>query len=199
MENMSEFNSDRRNFFRINDQVFIDVTELNHNDINQVVHSIKNPPLTDSHSRERHQLNTIQASLPHLIEQINQTDRQVARALRLLDDKVSIISHMVQRQQNASDSRNMTEANLSGGGIAFMTNQKYTHKATLELRIELQPSGTIIHAIANVIECDNPYSAPRETPYYLRLAFTHMNEYDRNALVKHTLAHQAETLRMTQK
>lgn len=199
MENMSEFNSDRRSFFRINDRIFIDVTELHYDDVKQVAHSIQNPPFSDSGSQEKYQLNTIQASLTHLIEQINQTDRQVARALRLLDDKISIISHMVQRQQNSSDNRNMIEANLSGGGIAFMTDHQYTHKTTLELRIELQPSGTIIHAIANVIACEKPYDAPKETPYYLRLAFTHMNEYDRNFLVKHTLAHQAEKLRMTQK
>lgn len=199
MENMSEFNSDRRNFFRINDRVFIDITELDYDEVSQVVSSIKNPPLTDTDSQAKRQLNTIQASLTHLIENINQTDRQIARALRLLDDKISVISHLVQQQQNTSDNRKMVESNLSGGGIAFMTDHEYEHKTTLELRIELQPSGTIIHAIANVIACDKLYEAPKETPYYLRLAFTHMSEYDRNFLVKHTLSRQAEQLRMTPK
>lgn len=199
MENMSEFNSDRRDFFRINDMVFLDVTELDSDGVSQVANTIKNPPLTDTDNQAKRQLNTIQASLTNLIENINQTDRQVARALRLLDDKLSIISHLVQRQQTTSDDRNIVESNLSGGGIAFMTDHKYASKATLDLRIELQPSGTIIHAVANVIACDKSYEAPKEAPYHLRLAFTHMNEYDRNFLVKHTLSRQAEILRMTQK
>jgi len=199
MDNMSEFNNDRRDFFRINDMIYIDVTELNYDEVSQVVSSIKNPPLTDNVSQEKRQLSTIQASLIHLIEQINHTDRQVARALRLLDDKISVISHMVQRQQNTTDNRSMIESNLSGGGIAFMTDHQYAHKATLDLRIELQPSGTIIHAIANVIACDKKYDAPKDRPYYLRLVFTHMSEYDRNFLVKHILLRQAESLRTTEK
>jgi hypothetical protein len=199
MENMSEFNNDRRDFFRINDMIYIDVTELNYDEVNQVVSTIKNPPLTDDVSQDKRQLSTIQASLIHLIEQINHSDRQVARALRLLDDKISIISHMVQRQQNTTDNRNMIESNLSGGGIAFMTDHQYAHKATLDLRIELQPSGTIIHTIANVIACDKQYDTPKDTPYFLRLVFTHMSEYDRNFLVKYILLRQAESLRTSEK
>lgn len=195
MKNMSEFNNDRRDFFRINDMIYIDVTELNYDEVSQVVSTIKNPPLTDNVSQDKRQLSTIQASLIHLIEQINHSDRQVARALRLLDDKISIISHMVQRQQNTADNRKMIESNLSGGGMAFMTDHQYAHKATLDLRIELQPSGTIIHTIANVIACDKQYDAPKDTPYFLRLVFTHMSEYDRNFLVKHILLRQAEMLR----
>jgi len=199
MENMSEFNNDRRNFFRINDMVYIDVTELNYDEVSQVASTIKNPPLMDNESQEKRQLTTIQTSLTHLIEQINHTDRQVARALRLLDDKISIISHMVHRQQNTTDSRNMVESNLSGGGIAFMTDHQYAYKTTLDLRIELQPSGSIIHTMANVIACDKHYDAPKESPYFLRLIFTHMSEYDRNFLVKHILSRQAETLRTAEK
>jgi hypothetical protein len=199
MENMSEFNNDRRNFFRINDRVYIDITELNYDEVSEVASAIKNSPSIDNDSQEKRQLSTIQASLTHLIEQINHTDRQVARALRLIDDKVSIISHMVQRQQNTTDSRKMVESNLSGGGIAFMTALQYTYKTTLDLRIELQPSGTIVHTIANVVACDKHYDAPKDKPYYLRLVFTHMSEYDRNFLVKHTLSRQAEILRTTEK
>tara|TARA_R110001606_G_scaffold361754_5_gene515019 strand:- start:10725 stop:11324 length:600 start_codon:yes stop_codon:yes gene_type:complete len=199
MENISEFNNDRRDFFRINDRVYLDVTELNYDEVSEVASAIKNPSSMDNDSQEKRQLSTIQASLTHLIDQINHTDRQVARALRLLDDKISIISHMVQRQQNIPDSRKMVDSNLSGGGIAFLTNFQYAYKTTLDLRIELQPSGTIVHTIANVIACDKHYEAPQHTPYYLRLVFTHMSEYDRNFLVKHTLSRQAEILRTTEK
>jgi len=50
-----------------------------------------------------------------------------------------------------------------------------------------------------VIACDKLRDAPEETPYYLRLAFSHMSEYDRNLLVKHTLSRQAQALRISQK
>ena len=199
MESLPKSNSDRRDFFRINDMVYIDITVLDYDDISQAESTIKNPPLTDKNNQTKRQLNTIQASLTNLIENINPTDRQVARALRLLDDKINIIFHLVQRKQKTTDNRNMIESNLSGGGIAFMTGHQYAPKTTLELSIELQPSGTVINAIANVVDCNESDIAHKETPYHLRLIFTHMNEYDRNFLVKHTLSRQAEILRMAQK
>jgi hypothetical protein len=199
METTPESNSDRRDFFRINDMVYIDITVIEYDDLNQAANAIKNSSLPDNEDQVKRQLNTIQASLTSLIENINQTDRQVARALRLLDDKISVVSHFAQRQLKTTENRKMIESNLSGGGIAFITDHSYVAKTTVELSIELQPSGTIINAIANVIDCDKRDAAPKETPYYLRLIFTHMNEYDRNFLVKHTLSRQAEIIRMTPK
>ena len=199
MEHLPEFNSDRRDFFRINDMVFIDITPLDYDEVTQAVNSIKNPQPSDINSLEKQQLNSIQASLSHLIDQINHNDREIARALRLLDDKISIISHAVQRQQNTAETREMINANLSAGGIAFMTSEQFSHKAALELCIQLQPSGTIIHTVANVVACEKPFDAPKDTPYHLRLVFSHMSEYDRNFLVKHTLSRQAEVLRSTPK
>jgi hypothetical protein len=49
--------------------------------------------------------------------------------------------------------------------------------------------------VAHVVSCDKLNDAPQETPYLLRLAFTHMSEIDRNLLVKHVLNRQAEDIR----
>ncbi|MFW5427280.1 MAG: PilZ domain-containing protein, partial [Methylophagaceae bacterium] len=68
----------------------------------------------------------------------------------------------------------------------------------VEIHIELSHSGNFINAIANVIACDKLDDTPEKTPYYLRLAFSHMSEHDRNLLVKHTLSRQAQALRISQ-
>jgi len=195
MENMPEFNSDRREFFRINDTVYLDFSLIDNDQAEDLASTFHNTP-SDENGQQKQQLSTLQTSITHLIDQINQSDREVARALRLLDEKINIIAHSLQRLHNSEDSNKAVEANLSGGGIAFLSSTKYETKSSLEMRIELRPSGTILHAIANVIACNKIYDAPEETPYHLRLVFSHMSEVDRNLLVRHTLSRQAEELRM---
>ncbi len=59
----------------------------------------------------------------------------------------------------------------------------------------LLPSGLPIRAVAKVISCEQLLTAQNGKALSVRLAFTHMNETDRNILVKHTLTRQAENLR----
>ncbi len=195
MEHLPEFNSDRREFFRITDSVAIDYSALNEAEAKHLVPIIKNPIKNDD-SDHRQRLNSVQTNLNHLIDQINQTDRDIARALRLLDEKISLISQSIHWQEKASDNRSFIDANLSGGGIAFFVSERYPVKTPIEIHIEFRSSGCVIHAIAHVVTCNKSYDAPKETPYLLRLVFSHMSEVDRNLLVKHTLSRQALDLRL---
>jgi len=192
---MPEFNSDRREFFRINDTVYIEFSQINSDQVQHLASTIHNT-LSDESGQEEQQLSSLQTSITHLIDQINQSDREVARVLRLLDEKVNLLAHSVQRLHNSDDTSKAIEANLSGGGIAFLSSEKYESRTSIDIRIELRPSGTTLHAIANVVACNKIYDAPKETPYHLRLIFSHMSELDRNLLVRHTLSRQAEELRI---
>lgn len=195
MENMSEFNSDQRQFFRVNDMVFIELTPLDKDEAKKLSLSIKNHA-SNIENKEKSQLQTLQIAFAHVTDQINQQDREIARALRLLDEKITILAQNLHRQQSASDSRSLVDVNLSGGGIAYFSADKHAIKSALEIRVELRSSATVIHAIAHVSGCDKPIDAPKDTPYFLRLIFTHMSDIDRNALIKHTLNRQAEDLRI---
>ncbi len=195
MENMSEFNSDRREFFRINDTIYVQFSLLNDDEAEHLANTIHDSVNSDD-SQEKQQIASIQSSLTHLLDQINQSDREVARALRFLDEKINLIAHSVQRLHNRNDSSVSVDANLSAGGIAFLSANKYDAKSTVDIHIELYPSGTRLHALANVVACNKIYDAPKETPYHLRLVFSHMSELDRNLLVRHTLSRQAEELRI---
>lgn len=76
-----------------------------------------------------------------------------------------------------------------------MSAENIDSKSAVEIKIELQPSGSYIHTVANVISCHKTKNSSTEAPYFLRLAFTHMSEIDRSMLVKHILNRQAETIR----
>ncbi|OUR71984.1 hypothetical protein A9Q92_04450 [Methylophaga sp. 42_8_T64] len=187
--------ADRREYFRINDSVFVEFRSVN-DDEAETLSQVLNDPLHSANSQEKSQFRTLQTAFAHLTDQISQHDREIARALRLLDEKINLINHAVQRQQNKSDDNQLVEANLSGGGIAFMASQQIDAKEAVEIKIELQPTGTYIHTVANVISCTKAEDAANpEAPYYMRLVFTYMSEVDRSLLIKHILNRQAEIIR----
>ncbi len=186
--------SDRREFFRINDTVVVDFKVIESENVLNVARRIAHAT-DDDEGNEKAQLRAIQNAFSHLVDQINHNDREVARALRMLDDKINLISQSIQRYHNPVDPTDLTEANLSGGGIAFMVAEPVEIRGHVELHIQLLPTATTVHALATVISCEKILSAAPEKPYHLRMVFTHMDEQDRNQLVKHTLNRQAEILR----
>lgn len=186
--------SDRREFFRINDTVVVDYKTVEREKVGTIAHRIARSA-DDNESNEKAQLRAIQTAFSHLLDQINYHDRDTARALRMLDEKINLVAQSMKRYHNPVNPDDLTEANLSGGGIAFMVDEPIEIRGHVELHLQLLPTANTIHALATVVSCEKILSATPERPYHLRMAFTHMDEQDRNLLVKHTLNRQAEMLR----
>lgn len=186
--------SDRREFFRINDTVVVDYKLVAKENVAAIARHIAQST-SDDDSNDKAQLRSMQNAFNHLLDQINQQDREIARALRMLDEKINLVSQNIQRNNNPVNPEDVTQANLSGGGIAFMVENPVEIRGYVELHLQLLPTANTIHALATVISCERLLGASPEKPYHLRMAFTHMDDQDRNLLVKHTLNRQAEMLR----
>jgi hypothetical protein len=186
--------SDRREFFRINDTVVVDYKLVAKENVTAIARHIAQST-SDDDSNDKAQLRSMQNAFNHLLDQINQQDREIARALRMLDEKINLVSQSIQRHNNPVNPEDVTQANLSGGGIAFMVENPLEIRGYVELHMQLLPTANTIHALATVISCERLLGASPEKPYHLRMAFTHMDDQDRNLLVKHTLNRQAEMLR----
>ncbi|AFJ02461.1 PilZ domain-containing protein [Methylophaga frappieri] len=184
---------DRRAYFRINDRILITLLPLASSAVaplaQQIMHATPQP--TDPSQ----QFSSLQSAFTHLTDQIGHTDRDVARALRMLDEKLNILSSQVQHLLRPVNEQDTEAVNLSAGGIALMSPQRFDKHTALEVKLTLLPGNQPVHAIANVIACEPVAEQAPDKSCFLRLAFTHMNETDRNRLVKHTLSRQAEDLR----
>ena len=185
--------ADRRAFFRINDRLVLSIIPLTEAEAEHIGQSIIDA--TPEAGQLTQQLSTIQKSFNHLTDQIGHSDRDIARALRMLDDKVNLLAQNVQLLHTPLNPETANEVNLSAGGLALMTDTVFEARSPLEIRMQLLPGGLHIRAIAKVIGCDQMIESTGGKSFYLRVAFTHMSETDRNILVKHTLNRQAEELR----
>ena len=67
MENMAEFNSDRRKFFRINDTVFIEISSLDEDEAERLGNVIRSP-LHNDENQEKQQLNALQTAFNHCVK-----------------------------------------------------------------------------------------------------------------------------------
>lgn len=191
---VNDSHHERREHFRINDTIFLDYTAVDHATAEKIGNSIANP--SANNTQKEVQLRTLQTAFTMVTDQINHYDREVARALRLLNDKINLISRDFIHQDNLKDKNaKAIEVNLSGGGIAFLTAEPLEARTPLTVQMELNPSGVIIDTIANVISCTQSHSSDAESCFLVRLAFAYMNETDRNLLIKHILSRQAEELR----
>lgn len=186
--------ADRRAYFRINDRLLINITPLPAEAAwelgKQIVSSVA-PHATHPHQ----QLSSLESAFQHLTDQIGHQDRDVARALRMLDEKINLLANNVQHLLQPIDDGHAEPVNLSAGGLAMLSDQAIAAKTPVEINMTLLPSGLPIRAVAKVISCEQLLSAQQGKAFSLRLVFTHMNETDRNILVKHTLSRQAENLR----
>ena len=113
----------------------------------------------------------------------------------MLDEKLNLLANNVQHLLQPVDDTQALSVNLSAGGVSMLSEQMIAAKTPVEVNMTLLPSGLNIRAIAKVISCEQLLNAQDGKAFSLRLAFTHMNETDRNILVKHTLSRQAENLR----
>lgn len=178
--------NDRREFFRINDRVIVEFRPVEQEQATIIGQRLQ----SHTNRQDNQQLRTLESAFTHLVDQINHQDREVARALRMLDDKLNLIHRQMRNLVQPVETEKARDVNLSGGGMALISDQSVPPKTQLEVTLQLIPSAVIITAIARVISC-----MPVDDGYHLRMAFVHMDEYDRNLLVKHTLSRQAEQLR----
>ena len=180
---MQELNSERREYFRINDNILLDYLPLTDLDIETIGHNITS--FNASNDQQRIKLNTVQSSFENLVDQVDQSESLISNAVNTINAHLNILRHAIQHEHTDFDNIKEIEANLSGGGIACLIPEKVPVNTAVEVKIQLKPSGVKVHAVTRVISCREIKAAPQDSPFYLRLEFTHLHEGDRVLLVEH--------------
>jgi len=194
-----EQSNKRREHFRINDTLYIQYDALDQATAEQLGQQLTNVDHGEA-NQQQVQLRSLQTAFTLVTDQINHYDREVARALRILNEKINLLDQIINEPNSGqSTASQKKEVNLSGGGLGLLCEQQYEERSPLSVQIELRSSGVTIQAVARVISCTRVEPENSQTPYYLRLAFTQMNEQDRDLLIKHILFRQAEELRANNK
>lgn len=178
--------NDKRDFFRIRDQLALEVTPVNGPDLEQQLQDEESPLfslLSDLHM--------LDYESQHLLRQIAERDRTLAHYLKIINKRVDLVGKAL-AMQLAGDLSEPQEVTLSEGGMAFSSAQAYPIGSWLMLRMVLMPSALGLVLPARVIRCDAQQKAES---WQLAVSFDKLNDAQRQLLARHILQKQAQEIR----
>lgn len=180
---------ERRRFYRIDDQVSLALKPISEIDIdarlgefwaNQHAFSIRN---NYNFEIEQHiaDFHKIEKSMPEL-----------ARYLGVLQKQIDLITEQLTREDSRLALVQKT-ANLSAQGIAYYGDDSLEPNSLAELNLKLLPSGFMLVIIARVIDFQTALNHAQGNNR-ISLDFEHIQEADREILIKYIHARQMKSL-----
>ncbi len=183
---------ERRRFFRINDLIHLSYRVVAAQDLPETLEQLEHS-VADSFSVIPN-LNALSQQMAPCLHKIEQSDPDVANYLRSIDQKIEMLGRAISAKDSGITDQPARSVNLSAGGLAVRAAEAVAEGATLEIKMLLLPSFTGILTYGSVVACE-PMDGDEEYGYCLRVDFSHMRDVDRDALIRHLLRRQADSLR----
>lgn len=185
---------DRRQFFRVDDTVRLDIRPLDKAELERrVVELEHNIPGNFSVMSS---LESITAQMAANLRRIEARDPDMATYLRALDQKLEILGRAFLAKESELLSRQAQPVNLSAGGVSLHAKEPVAAGQAVEIRMLLFPSFAGLLGYGEVVACDPlPPGVDDTYGYEVRVEFTHLREQDRETLIRHVLRRQGEELR----
>ncbi|MET1253761.1 PilZ domain-containing protein [Aliikangiella maris] len=184
--------NERREYFRVKNWMIINQDIIdNIEDIPQFddLTTINSPRITLLQELTKLE-NENQAYLTSLTEK----QSQLGNYLLNLNKKVELLTHFVIQSLNTNQD-DLTEVDISGGGIRYRTNELYPVDQLMKIEIVLVPECIGIVAYARVVDSRAIDNGQHETA----LIFVKLKETDRDAIIRHVFKVQSKQLRMHKK
>ncbi len=183
--------SERRRFFRIDDEVMLGVELIPQADVdarlddfwqNEHAFSIRNN-FNFQIEQQIADFNRIEKKMPEL-----------ARYLTVMQAQIDLITErLVEDERDAALTRHAV--NISAQGISFADETAPPEEALVEVNLKLLPSGLRLVIIARVIKVE---TQPESDRVRISLDFEYVHEADREILIKHVHGKQMESLSSAQ-
>ena len=185
--------SDERNFFRIDDEVYLEFRVLTEIARDQ---SKLGAPRNDARSNDiLTDLTVVNAQIHSLIESIRPTHSPVARCLEALNKKIDIVAKAVSKTSEPLKAvKPNKKVNLSAGGVSFNVGAELTPNTRVEVRLAVNSSNLVMTAYGEVTHCQHE-GQNLQQPFRVGIKFPTLSIIERQALFTHVLGRHTEKLR----
>jgi hypothetical protein len=181
---------DKRDFFRIRDQIALQVKPVDGPDLDKELQDEESPLfslLSDLHM--------LDYESQHLLRQIAERDRSLAHYLKIINKRVDLVGKAL-AMQLAGDLSEPQEVTLSEGGMAFSSPQPYPIDSWLMMRMVLMPSPLGLVLPARVIRCEAEQEGNEQAGnWQVGVTFDSLSDAQRQLLARHILQKQAQEIR----
>ncbi len=185
--------SERREYFRIKNWIII-----NHERVESAQESaLMNDSATQTSPRIAllQQLTQLENDNEAYLGSLTDKQSQLGNYLLNLNKKVDLLTRFV-IQSLDNQLQDLTEVDISGGGIRFKTHEAFELEELVKLEIVLVPECVGFIAYGRVVDC-NPVES--SDMHDIALIFVKLKESDRDAIIRHVFALQSQQLRQESK
>jgi hypothetical protein len=184
---------ERRDYFRINDEIALDYRPVSDAEADQLVERM------GSHLVDRFtaasSFTATSKQMAHIIHKVQAESPELARCLQAIDHKLNMIAQLFVSEEMGLEERPSREVTLSAGGVAFYAQEAIEVGSLLELRMVLFPTLVGILTISRVISCKREGGGDSRFPWQVAVEYEHLREADRELLVRHIMVKETEQLR----
>ncbi len=177
---------ERRDYYRINDVVGLRIDPTSESELPTKEDLAEQ---TSDEFKLINHLSRIDLENSALLHSIQDTSPDVARYLKLINIKIEAIAKQVVAM-GLTDDVKPTEVTLSAGGISLNCDIPFSKGDLVKLQMILYPSNAVITSYARAVR-SKPVDGHFDTAFEYQL----ITESDRDALVRHVLQLQSNSLR----
>ncbi len=133
------------------------------------------------------------------LSRVAEKEPDLAEFLQHLDMKMNVLLQKIDGNKSPLEKLKLRDLNLSGAGVAFISDENIPAETILEMRIVLLPNYIFVYVIGRVTQCDLVREEQGQSFYKLRVAFTLLMDEDREKMIQHNFRQQSLALRNRRK
>lgn len=184
---------DRREYFRIDDQVLLNLRPLEEAAMADIAERIHGRVPDRFTVAANFAVNS--RAMSRLLHGFSANSPDAARYMKLMDQKLNQLARLFVAEEVGSGEYPRLNVNLSAGGLVFPAHQEFTTGQLLETRMVLYPSMTGILTVSRVVYCERLANQPGDIPWQVAVEYVHIRESDRDLLCSHIMNRETELLR----
>ncbi|MGH1370704.1 MAG: PilZ domain-containing protein [Cellvibrionaceae bacterium] len=180
--------SDRRRFFRINDNVGVNYRQLKESELNQHIDALANP--ADSLSI----IADCNKQIETLLSQLAIKEPLIADLVGAMNKKVNCVIQQLELETQLTQSlaHKIQEVNISACGMALTTEELLESGTVLDLELMLLPGRYLLHCHGIVVDAT---AANEGEGFHTRVDFSGMCSEDQELLIQHIVKRQGALLK----
>jgi len=175
---------ERRDFFRIDDEVFIEIQAISEEEYNSAPETLQN--LDDDSFSLSANFAILNNKINPVLNNIKQLHPDIGEYLEVINNKIDSLSQHILYENSDYDEQKLVHVNLSASGIQLESQQNLNVGQTLKLELVLLPEKIGVIIFGRVVEM-------KESTLTIR--FEHLRPEDQELMIKHNLNKQMSELR----
>ena len=183
---------DRREYFRINDEVALKYRVIERSEIDDLVAKRREGHLDVNAMASA--FATTGFDMKHAMEKCRRDLPEVATYLEGLNNKIDLLIRLLMASGSQLPDHPTHDVNLSASGLSFKGTLDVPRETIVEVKLLFFPSFLFVVSYGHVVRC----SASKEIdgfPYELAVEFSHLEDNDRELLIRHILQKESAMLR----